>query len=450
MNSKDKPKVILFLGSGASAFVGYRTFATFPELLLNQRIRAEEGLGPILPEIESLLKEVKEQLNVRSEPTTHDNFLRILYEYKKLWLDLRTDSILRSRFLSKTMQWSDFANFSETVEDAIREIAITTARHYSKNRVNDDNTNKINEICDSLINSIKQEKINENSKEKKINEINKKSNSFLELAKQDIPQNKENNKINQIRDFYVKLATENNSRKPYLPIFTTNYDTFIEDLFKDSKPKFLVEDGMQECKEKCAQFRERCSEHFWDKDKYDSTHGGLHLMKMHGCVRWFYKSNDQNKKDEENQKVCFYSKNYLEMSKPNLDKLCVMYPGRKQFPGYDPQDFAFNKFYEMLLECEIIIFIGFSFRDEDINHLLMSAYKQRKSKSSHTFEIFALDPNINNVYIRNEFKKTKYNTEFPIEIPSDSDIKYSNFRFGEKNKDLEDFLKNIKYILRSR
>lgn len=43
MNCKHrKPRVVLYLGAGASFFAGYQTFVTFPELLFNRQLRATE------------------------------------------------------------------------------------------------------------------------------------------------------------------------------------------------------------------------------------------------------------------------------------------------------------------------------------------------------------------------------------------------------------------------
>lgn len=57
-------QVVLFLGAGASAFAGYHTFETFPDLLLNDGIRKDEGLAPMPPKVGGFLHEVSETLRV--------------------------------------------------------------------------------------------------------------------------------------------------------------------------------------------------------------------------------------------------------------------------------------------------------------------------------------------------------------------------------------------------
>lgn len=66
------PKIVLFLGAGASYFAGYHTFATFPSLLFTPDVRSKEGLPAIERRVEEILKEIEASLKSRREPTTHD------------------------------------------------------------------------------------------------------------------------------------------------------------------------------------------------------------------------------------------------------------------------------------------------------------------------------------------------------------------------------------------
>ena len=68
-------KVIVFLGAGASAFAGYRTFAGFPGLLFRDYYNDGENLNPDERNNYDLLREVESQLGKLRRPKTHDQFL---------------------------------------------------------------------------------------------------------------------------------------------------------------------------------------------------------------------------------------------------------------------------------------------------------------------------------------------------------------------------------------
>ena len=165
--------LVVFLGAGASAFAGYGTFQNFPGLLLNEEMRARQGLTALHPTTAAFLREVRDTLVILGKPTTHDHFLWALADYRNLWRLLRIDDVLHSRFVDTAIEWAQFAHFAQLVDDAVLDITETTVSHYSAN------------LSDG------------------------------EAGRQ---------RFEAVARFYQDLALINNADEPFLEVFTTNYD----------------------------------------------------------------------------------------------------------------------------------------------------------------------------------------------------------------------------------
>ncbi len=174
-----KPSVIVYLGAGASQFAGYYTFGDFPQLLFNAELRTAEGMPLLSDNSERILKAIKVSSERNNKATTHDNFLWRLDAYTQLLRLNLTDDVLQE-FLKETTRLHDL--HSCTVQ-AISQISATTIRHYSANRV--------------------------------------------QMAKQSNAVRYENMK--RVFNIYARLAVHN-GQPAFLPVFTTNYDLFLEDL----------------------------------------------------------------------------------------------------------------------------------------------------------------------------------------------------------------------------
>lgn len=361
------PKTLLFLGSGASLFAGYRTFETFPDLIFNNETRMKESLPPLHPTTSELLHEIEQQLKIDRKPTTHDNFLCKLNDYKSLWKTLSVDGVLKSRFVTNTKLWGDFSYFDQTTEDAITDITTTTIHHYSQNRVKHAKRNNLH-----LYQSFK-----------------------------------------RIYSLYEKIAFKNNPDKPFLPIYTTNYDTLLEDLhfeFHVKKRSIPFINGIKNC----------CQEgECWNISEYkkrSTKQHGLHLNRLHGCVCWYYSNHSDNN-------VYFHRRDCMQQ---DIKNLCAMFPGRQGYIGIDPHGYGFRQFYKDLMHCKCILFIGFSFRDSDIMILLLAANKQRK----RPFKIIMVDPVLHNSDVMLNLRMTANETQFPVRIPSANDIVALEAKYG--------------------
>jgi len=362
-------QVVLFLGAGASAFAGYHTFETFPDLLLSDDIRRDEGLDPLPPRVCSFLHEVNDTLRVEHQPRTHDKFLWRLNEYAMLWRDLRTDGVLQARFLKDTEQWGEFAQFDATTQDAISETDVTTVHHYGENRV-------------------------------------RRATSSIGA-------------FQRVYEFYIELAKRNHKDRPYLPIFTTNYDMLIEDLHAvfclGSRPQVPLVTGLGACDEGTP----------WSRDEFTrhKCHG-IHLHRLHGCACWYYHGLGDEK--------TYFHRNHRPEAR--LADLCAMYPGREIFRGRDPHGFGFRQLNAALHQCRVLVFVGFSFRDDDVMHLLLAVANERRQSP---FRYLIVDPWLRDFDVIVNLRRASERSAFPVRVPSRSEVRAVNLSFGRDDFDTE-------------
>ena len=77
--------------------------------------------------------------------------------------------------------------------------------------------------------------------------------------------------------------------------------------------------------------------------------------------------------------------------------------------------------------CEFIVFVGFSFRDDDVMHLLLSANASRKG---NRLRLVIINPIMNPERVKAELEEASTRSQFPVLIPCLSDIVHFNQRFG--------------------
>ena len=212
----------VFLGAGSSDFAGYQTFRTFGDLMLDPLLRYRKGLPSLSPETPNLIREIHEALKNMGRPTTHDNYLWLLTNYRDFCTKFATHSGLLRRFPRIS---NEIRSFDDTMAVATMDITRTTYLHYSSSQSN-------------------------------------------------LPTGAE------VVTLYEDLARRNNPRKPFLPIFTTNYDLLLEDLFTGSSShgSLPLVNGIP------GITRE---DQYWTQAEYASRYG-IHLYRVHGCAGWFY------------------------------------------------------------------------------------------------------------------------------------------------------------------
>lgn len=371
------PRVILFLGAGASQFAGYFTFVEFPQLLFDKQLREYEGLPPLGSKSEKILSAIRGSLDRNGIATTHDNFLWRLDGYTQLLRLNQKDEALQEYLKDNSKLYELYL----CTQQAVQQITASTIGHYSKNRVSDD-----------------------------------KPYLFEKLTK--------------VYQLYRSLAKLNANGVP-LPIFTTNYDMLIEDLvykfYDTSGMEVLFANGMP------GYTRELSA---WNPTEYNLNMrdmGGFHLHRLHGCVCWFYHA-------QGDRRVYFHRN---DASQQNEDQLCAMYPGRETEIGTGPHGHSFRLFYRYLQHCELAVFIGFSFRDDDVMHVILKALSERKGK----LKILVIDRLYTRDDIRNKLENSGNRTPFPTRLPKDSEVDSLAMEFPKPVKFDEDILDKCQIML---
>jgi hypothetical protein len=358
-------KIVIFLGAGASAFSGYKTFQDFRDLIFKEEVKNDENLPQIHPSTPPLLAEIESVLPYDNKYPTHDNYLWALINYMKLCQTFEDHQLVKRRFGDTSLNIGSF--FAE-VNNAIDDITRITMHHYSRNRV--------------------------------------------ELAK-----NQKNPLVNsmiRVADFYIRLAEVNSPKEPYLPIFTTNYDILLEDIYSDPeiiKTSFNLITGINSLDNEGIA---------WNHEEFGKHNlPAIHLFRLHGCVCWFYTiDNDPT--------VFYYRRGCLNQNWKS--KLCVMLPGREIYRGKYPHAFGFRQLFIMLQRCKLVIFIGFSFRDDDVMHLLLAANGERNEQEPLT--IINVNPILGTHEIINLMRLAGDRSAFPVRIMDSNNIFSINCEFG--------------------
>lgn len=359
-------RVLLYLGAGASCFADYHTFVTFPELLFNANLRAENNMPPLAQNAERILSAIRESLRRNNKATTHDNFLWRLDGYTQFLRLNQCDDALQGFLRNNTRLY----DLHICTEQAVNQISATTIKHYSLNQV--------------LRAKAKQNKIYDDMK--------------------------------RVYNLYTQIAFLNGD-PPWLPIFTTNYDMLLEDIVSEFSansytgiPLINGIDGLT------------TEEAAWDPSLYNchrKNPEGFYLWRLHGCVCWFY--------DEARSEICFRRRNTGDLEKV---RLCTMYPGNEtEYVGNDPYGFAFRSLFSHLQKCELIVFIGFSFRDDDVMHVLLKALDERRGR----LKILIVDPLYTHYDVYGNLKSAASRTPMPYRLPIDKNMHSIQMSFGERD-----------------
>jgi hypothetical protein len=362
MNNKKKPKVILYLGAGASYFAGYHTFVNFPDLLFNADLRKSEGMPDLDLNSLRILQAIRKSLVENNKATTHDNFLWRLDGYNQFLRLNQSDIVLQDYMRGNNRLYDLFI----CTQQAISQISASTVHHYSSKRV--------------------------------------------KLAKEANGSVYEN--MCKVLSLYHRIGQINGTNAT-LPIFTTNYDMLLEDLVsefagQDKIPVGLV-NGIPGLTTELMP---------WDAREYaqPSSQFTLHLHRLHGCVCWF-------RHDADDSNIYFHR---YDATQQQIDKLYAMYPGREARIGIGPHGNSFRTFYKRLQECDLVIFIGFSFRDDDVMHLLLKSLSERRGR----LKILVVDPIYNKDDVCNKLLDASHRTSFPFRIPKAGEIASLKMSFG--------------------
>lgn len=149
-------------------------------------------------------------------------------------------------------------------------------------------------------------------------------------------------------------------------IFTTNYDTSIEDfVISTNGLDDILKISNKQFSDGFPKRARRPEEHIWSEQNYNN---GINYFKLHGSINWRY--------DERNEKIMQV---ILQRRPSDIEKYLVIYPGYKGIPTDNPFAYNHNQLATSLTQSHICIIIGFSFRDPYISSLFRWAMEFNSS-----------------------------------------------------------------------
>jgi hypothetical protein len=146
---------------------------------------------------------------------------------------------------------------------------------------------------------------------------------------------------------------------------------------------------------------------------------GLRLFRLHGCASWFY----HHTGDEH----IYYHRS--EAAQQSVRNLCAMYPGLERERGAGPHGHGFRAFYDVLQACELIVFIGFSFRDDDVMHVLLKALSERRG----SLKVLVVDNMYTAHNVQSRLEDAARRSTFHTYVPKDKEITVLRLGFGRDN-----------------
>jgi len=248
-------------------------------------------------------------------------------------------------------------------------------------------------------------------------EIKNNANKFLFHLKNEIYNLLDSPDIEKASTLYFNVLTQINTKYPNskISIFTTNYDLSFEKSCRSNREElkkigidtdaidygFVLQDGIL----------------VFNADAKNSERKQLEYFKLHGSLDWHY----------DDLYGCTKSGANARPSRPDI--MPILYPGIKGKPQKEPFIKLHDIFYNRLQTVDMLIVLGFAFRDPYINELI----KFSKGMNSNYKMLF--------------FNPTKLE-----ELPEESglhefkylfmkDLKYINSRIDVNGNPLKDYLK---------
>ena len=186
-----------------------------------------------------------------------------------------------------------------------------------------------------------------------------------------------NSVVRVYRDFLLLLLDSN--RPTHLPVFTTNYDTAIEEFVDASEEGFELVDGFSP-----GSRREWSPDTTFHQYSAASTAARtLLLFKLHGSSTWRVRKNTLQFTKES-------------IAEPASDQSpyenALVWPGLTKAIKKGPYQTNYTYLEACLGSAELCIVIGFSFRDEVIR-----GYFQKALNSNASLQLAIIDPNVQEV-----------------------------------------------------
>jgi len=161
-------------------------------------------------------------------------------------------------------------------------------------------------------------------------------------------------------------------------IFTTNYDPIIEAFFR--KVDWLCSDGFDVDEQNDLSFQSR-----WNLEN------GFQLIKLHGSIDYYSK---------DSRKIVKYGLNSHSLDSniygEKLERMMILPIGEK-YVTKSPYIDMLNKFRTELETEEVVVTIGYSFRDIPINNAL----EERATRKEPHFQVFVVAPDADKIIKHN-------------------------------------------------
>jgi hypothetical protein len=152
------------------------------------------------------------------------------------------------------------------------------------------------------------------------------------------------------RDLFALLNEILPSGDP-ISVYTTNYDTIVEDVFCSPS----VSGDLVSAARVCTGF-EQGNPGRWNPALFDAAHATgtrqINLYKLHGSVTWKWESTDSGADPIE-----------MNWRHPTGSTDCLLYFGYKSVPETDPFKTLHNRFKDSLVSSSVVFVVGFQFGD---------------------------------------------------------------------------------------
>jgi len=204
-----------------------------------------------------------------------------------------------------------------------------------------------------------------------------------------------NSVVRLYKDFLL-LLLESNTRA-HLPIFTTNYDTAIEDFVDAAGKEFRLTDGFSTGSRRI--WSPDTTLHRYRADSADSGTKRILLLKLHGSSTWRLNTQTQEFTKESTAEPAGESSGY---------ENALVWPGLTKAIKKGPYKTNYAYLEECLRHARLCIVLGFSLRDEVIRE-----YFTHSLTANQDLQIAVIDPDAEAV-IRERLEAEDYTRVKPI------------------------------------
>lgn len=161
---------------------------------------------------------------------------------------------------------------------------------------------------------------------------------------------------NAVLDAYEQLFTlvgDYQKEGTGFTVFTTNYDRVIEDFCLNSQYE-LVNGFLHEPASRA---------YSWAPKQFEgmASENTIKLFKLHGSLNWLRRTGGSIIEVQPEQRIG---------SRRRFKENILIYPASKEAPMVEPFITLYDSFEKHLIEADVLVSIGFSYRDEYINELL--------------------------------------------------------------------------------